>query len=285
MVQELCSDGGQDATPEHHGNTLAWARTLARWAQASVRAREGHACTLDVPYGHGPRETLDVFTAPQPQAPVLVFIHGGGWRALDKSDHSFVGPCFTRHGACVVVPNYALAPAATVPEIVLQMVRALAWTFRHIERFGGDPRRITVAGHSAGGHLATMLLNCQWPQVQADLPRQLVRNALSVSGMYDLAPLLEATPLRQVLRLTPGQVAQASPARLPAPRQGTLYAVVGGDESEERLRQAQLIREAWGAARVPVCETVPGLDHFEILDALVDAGHRVHQLALDLLRG
>ncbi|MCG2593169.1 alpha/beta hydrolase [Ramlibacter sp. XY19] len=257
---------------------------LARWAESSSRARAANPCHLDLRYGDQPGETLDVFPAPQPNAPVLVFIHGGYWRALDKADHSFIAPSFTRDGACVVIPNYALAPAVTVPQITLQMVRAVAWTFHNIARFGGDPRRIKVAGHSAGGQLAAMLLTCQWAQHDAALPRDLVREALAISALHDLEPIMRAPFLQQTLALTPQQVAQASPARLPAPRQGTLYSVVGGAESEEYLRQNRLIHEAWGPRRVPVCEALPGRHHFSVLDALVEPSHRLHQLALDLLR-
>ena len=95
---------------------------------------------------------------------------------------------------------------------------------------------------------------------------------------------MRAPFLQQTLALTPQQVAQASPARLPAPRQGTLYSVVGGGESEEYLRQNRLIHEAWGPRRVPVCEVMPERHHFSVLDALVEPSHRLHQLALDLLR-
>lgn len=257
---------------------------LARWAEESGKARQLGPCELDLRYGEQPGETLDVFPAPHPGAPVLVFIHGGYWRALDKSDHSFVAPAFTRDGACVVVPNYDLCPAVTIPQIVLQMVRAVAWTHRNISRFGGDPRRITVAGHSAGGQLAAMMLACIWPQHDGGLPRDTVRNALAISGLHDLDPIMRAPFLQPSLNLTPQQVGQASPARLPAPKHGTLYTVTGGNESEEYLRQNRLIQEAWGARRVPVCEALPGLHHFSVLDALVEPSHRLHQLALDLLR-
>jgi arylformamidase len=257
---------------------------LARWAEASVRARAEGPCALDVAYGSGEGETLDVFPAPQGDAPVLVFIHGGYWRALDKGDHSFIAPAFTRHGACVVVPNYALCPAVTIPHITLQMARAVAWTWHNIERFGGNPQGIVVAGHSAGGQLAAMMLACLWPQLDPALPRDAVRSALAISGLHDLEPIMKTPFLQPSLQLTPAQVARASPARLPPPKQGTLYSVAGGDESAEYHRQNRLIQEAWGARRVPVCETLPGLNHFSILDALVDPSQRLQQLALDLLR-
>lgn len=257
---------------------------FARWAEESRKARSELRCELDVAYGKEPGETLDVFPAEQGDGSVLVFIHGGYWRSLDKSDHSFVAPAFTRHNTCVVVPNYALAPAVTIPQITLQVARAVAWTWHNAQRFGGDPGRIVVAGHSAGGHLAAMLLTCLWPQLDAALPRETVRSALSISGLHDLDSILRTPFLQATLQLTPQQVEQASPARLPAPRGGTLYSVVGGEESTEFHRQNRLIQEAWGARRVPVCEVLPGLHHFSVLDALVEPSHRLQQLALDLLR-
>lgn len=262
--------------PEHAAHFAAWARD-------SAMARQQQLCGLDLPYGNGPNETLDIFPASRPEAPVLVFIHGGWWRSLDKADHSFIAPAFTQAGACVVLPNYALCPAVTVPDITLQMVRALAWTWRHVAQHGGDPARITVVGHSAGGHLATMLLACAWPAVAPDLPKRLVKNALSISGLYDLDAVRRTPFLKADLRLTPAQVKKASPAWLPRPAHGRLATVVGADESAEFIRHNGLMRAAWGARRVPVCEALPGLNHFSVVAALAQPTHRLHALALSLL--
>jgi arylformamidase len=267
----------RDLVPEHPEH-------LRRWAVESADAVRSNARVLDVRYGGGPNEHLDIFPTAQPDAPVLVFIHGGYWRALDKRDHSFIAPAFTRQGACVVIPNYALAPAVTIPEITMQMVRALAWTWRNIAKHGGDPRRITVAGHSAGGQLAAMMLACVWPALAADLPADLVKNALSISGLHDLEPIMHTPFLQPSLQLTPQQVRMASPALLPAPAQGTLYTVTGGDESEEFHRQNALMRQAWGKIRVPVSEALPGLNHFSVLGSLVEPGQRLHGLARELLK-
>ncbi len=256
---------------------------FARWAEWSRQARASLPCELDLAYGDGPNETLDVFPAAQPNSPVVVFIHGGYWRSLDKADHSFVAPALTAAGACVVVPNYALCPAVTIAQITLQMVRALVWTWRHAARYGGDPSRITVVGHSAGGHLAAMLLTCAWKAVSRDLPTQLVKDALSISGLYELESVMHTPFVQGDLRLTPSQVAKVSPAWLPAPSRGVLFTVAGANESAEFLRHNTLIQQAWGTTAVPVCEALPGLNHFSVLEALVDPAHRLNALARQLL--
>jgi arylformamidase len=261
---------------------------FARWQSASQAVRSQGACKLDIAYGAGLNETLDIFAAPQPHAPVVVFIHGGYWRSLDKSDHSFLAPALQAMGACVVMVNYALCPTTqgqvvTVADIALQMTRALAWTHQHIAAHGGNPSRITVAGHSAGGHLAAMLLATDWKKVHAKLPAHLVRKALSISGLYDLEPIRKAPFIQNSLHLTPKQVRQTSPAWWASPRQRTLYTLVGSQESAEFLRQNELIQKAWGKRTVPVCEALAGTNHFTVLDELARSGSRLHGLMQGLI--
>ena len=262
--------------PEH-------AEIFTRWSADSAAARAGTVASLDLRYGDGPNESLDVFHAAEPGAPVLVFIHGGYWRALDKREQSFLAPALVAGGAMVVLPNYALCPAVSVATIALQLTRALAWVHRNAADFGGDPQRIVVAGHSAGGHLAAMMLACRWRDVGGDLPPDLVKAALAISGLFDLEPLRRTPFLQPDLRLTPADVRRLSPARFAPPARGRLYAVVGGAESEEFRRQNRLIRNAWGEAVVPVCEAVPGFHHLSVLDGLADPRGRLHALARELL--
>jgi arylformamidase len=253
-----------------------------RWERASALSREGLSRRIDVAYGDAPGEMLDIFPSTAADAPVLVFIHGGYWRALDKRDVSFIAPSFVHAGAMVVIPNYALCPSVRIDDIALQMVRALAWTWRHAALYGGDPKRIVVAGHSAGGHLAAMLLSCDWKAVDAELPADLVRKALSVSGVFDLEPLRHTPFLKGDLQLTRESARRLSPAWFPPPA-GELVAVAGELESEEFLHQNGLIRERWGAKAVPVCEVLPGVHHLSVLHDLVDPNTRLNQLARELL--
>lgn len=257
-----------------------FAQYLNRWRETSALARAQHACHLDLPYTADGKVALDVFPAARANAPVLVFIHGGYWRALGKADFSFVAEPFVEAGAMVVVLDYSLCPAVTIDAIALQCAQALAWVHRNAERFGADPARCVVAGHSAGGHLAAMLLACDGRRVAGDLPRRLVRSAISVSGLYDLAPIAATPYLQCDLHLTPDVVARASPAYLKAPAGSRLATVVGALESDEFLRHNRLIRERWGETVVQVCEELLGHNHFSVLDELVDPQAALHRRTL-----
>jgi len=184
-------------------------------------------------------------------------------------------------GAMVVLPGYALCPAVSIEHIVLQLVRALAWVHRHAREHGGDPQRIVVAGHSAGGHLATMLLVCDWRSVAPDLPADLVKAALSISGLYELEPLRHTPFLAPDLKLTPESVQRLSPAGFAAPG-GSLVTVVGGDESEEFHRQAALIAQAWGRTVIGA-ENVARRNHMNVLHELAEQRSATHRWGLRLL--
>jgi arylformamidase len=264
------------AIPEHP-------QIFARWAEHSAATRRLRACLIDLPFGETAGERLDLFPARSDSAPLLVFIHGGYWRSLDKSDFSWLAPPFVNHGIAVALLNYGLAPKTPIEEIVLQMLRAHAWLYRNGDRLGFDPSRIYVAGHSAGAHLTAMMMAALWPVYAADLPADLVKGGLAVSGIYDLEPLLHAPFVAADLQLTPKRARLLSPARIPAATDRPLYTAVGALESSEFRRQTSLIGEAWPrnlARQVPM----PGLHHLNVIDELANPASPLFDAALEMTR-
>ncbi|MDB5519460.1 MAG: alpha/beta hydrolase [Tardiphaga sp.] len=233
-----------------------------RRRSAALRARGD--CRLDLRYGAGPRCLLDVFSADK-DAPVLFFIHGGYWRALDKSDVSFIAEPFQRAGMTVVMPGYDLVPAVRVGDIVDQARAALAWVIDRIA-----PERIVVAGHSAGGQLAAMLA-----LDQAERGSGPIIGLAGISGAFDLRPLLR-TSINGDLNLSAEEAESASPlVRLGALRPTAplmpLLAVVGGDETDGFKQWTADLAIGWRAHGAPATHIEhAGHSHFTILDALVE---------------
>lgn len=260
------------AIPEHP-------QIFARWAAASAAARDALPCETDYYYGPKPSQTLDLFPPKRPGAPLLVFIHGGWWRSLDKRDFSFIAPPFVAAGGAVALINYSLAPQARLEDIVREALAACAWCWRYAGGIGADPDRLHVAGHSAGGHLAAMMLAADWRAYAADLPSDLFKSGLAVSGVYDLEPVAQAPFLKPDLRLSRRAARKASPVRYRPQRSVPLHTAVGEHESAEFHRQTGLLRESW-----PHCaaahHTLDGHNHLTVMDALADPASPLHSRAL-----
>ena len=254
-----------------------------RWANTSALVRRSARCTLDLAYGSAPTERLDFFPCGQPGAPLLVFIHGGWWRSLDKSDFSFIAPEFTRAGIDVAVTNYTLAPAATIEQITLQQIQAIAWLYRHATEHGFDRNRIVLAGHSAGAHLAAMLMAALWPQVGSDLPVNLIKGGILLSGLYDLAPVIQAKFVNDDLKLTTARSQILSPARLPQSHRIPFFTAVGGRESDEFKRQNALIGRHWKKTHTGDI-LLPEDNHLTICDALAASHNGLFTTAVALLK-
>ena len=187
------------------------------YVEAAQQARSTLRHTLDVPFGPTLHETLDIFPADTPNAPVFVFIHGGYWRAFSSKEFSGVALGLQPLGITTVVVNYALCPWVSIDEITRQCRAAVAWTLRNIQRYGGDPTRVAVGGHSAGGHLSAMCLLTDWAR-DYGLPRDPLKAGLLFSGLFDIAPL-RYTYLQPMIQLDDGVVRRQSPPAPCAPQQ------------------------------------------------------------------
>jgi arylformamidase len=259
------------------------ARLFARGAERSARARSTMTCYLERPYGASPGETLDIFPARKGDGSALLFIHGGYWRSLDKRDFSFLAPAWVDAGVSLVVVNYDLCPKVSIERIVQQMLAASVWLYRHAEEYGMDEDRLYVSGHSAGGHLAAMMLAALWPAVERTLPRDLYKGAIAVSGVYDLRPLVQVDWLNGDLRLDEASALKLSPAYLPPATRAPLALAVGGLESSEFKRQNTLLAQRWKpvlAGSIPM----PGTDHFTVVDGLADPANALFAGAKRMMR-
>ena len=215
--------------------------TFGRLETDCARVVERFDCRLDVPFGGSALETLDIWPGAG-AAPILLFIHGGYWRSLDKATFRFVPERFVEAGACVVLNNYDLCPDVTLDTIVAQNRRALAWIHAHAAEIGGDAERIYVTGHSAGGHLAVMLLLTDWAAL--GLPGDVIKAGSSASGLYDLEPVRLAF-VNEDLDMDEEMARRNSPLHLIPDSAPPLVIAVGGGETVEFKRQSREFAEAW----------------------------------------
>jgi len=243
--------------PENPGIIQSWARDSAAYREAKP--------PREIAYGDGVRHNFDLFEAGD--GPVVMYIHGGYWQALDKSFHSIHARGLNELGVSVAVPSYDLCPNVRIGDIVEQMRAACAV----LHREAGAP--VIASGHSAGGHLAACLL-----ATEAHVP-----SAYAISGVFELAPLIPTT-LNEKLRLDRAEAEALSPRLWPAPDGKALDAVVGEIESSEFLRQSAAIVRAWGEDGVATrYEEIAGANHFTVIAPLTDPSSemcaRLKQLA------
>lgn len=254
-----------------------------RRREMSLRTRETHRCSCDVPYGPSTGETLDIFFAGKNNSPIQLFFHGGSWRAQDKQNYSFLAEPLVANGVTLLNVNYSLCPSVTLDEIIRQCNSAIAWAYANARVFGGDPNRISVCGHSAGAQIAIRTLETDWSPF-GRVPDDVVKGAAAISGIYDLEPIrLSAT--NNDIRLDVEQSQRNSPMTHPLRRRVPLVLSVGDKDNDEFQRQTKDFAAAL-AQKSYAFEIIiaKGHNHFSILDAMADTkdplGERLLNLAL-----
>ena len=242
---------------------------MREYADSSALARQQCAGIHDLRYGMGAAERLDLYlpaSARQP-APLLIFIHGGYWRALRKEDSAMMAKVFTDAGVAVATLEYPLLPEATLPETVREVRSAVAWLYRHGTAYGIDPDRMYASGSSAGGHLIGMLLASNW-QASYGLPPVVIQGGVGLSGLYDIQPLCD-THINDWLRLTPEQARRLSPLYQLPDTPTPLVLTVGGLETDGFKHQTLAYETAWRAKGYPVTRVeAPHCNHFNLVGEL-----------------
>jgi len=256
---------------------------IAQYASASAAVRGAHAHLADIPYGAAVEERLDWFPAAGQRRPIHVHLHGGAWRALDKSDVAFAAPAFTASGVHFVAPGFTNLPALRLPDLIGQLIRAMIYLYRNAERLGGDPDRIFISGHSSGAHLCAVLLGLDW--TTHGMPADVIKGGICVAGIYDLEPVLLSSR-RNYVHLTPEEMLRLSPARDPQQIRCPLVIAHGGKESPEFVRQATSFADALERAGNPPRRIVmEAMNHFEIAQELGRPGSPIHDAALAQITG
>ena len=230
---------------------------VADWTKRSQTIRNAPGARLDLRYGVGARHRLDVFPSGAPAAPTLIYIHGGYWQVNDKEPYAFLGEGVRGAGFNLALIEYTLAPAARMDQIVGEVRSAVAWVIEHAKEIGGDPARVFVSGHSAGGHLTAMAMT-----------DGRLAGGVAISGIYDLEPI-RLNYLNEKLGLDVAETERNSPMHHFPATAAPLVVTVGLGELPELVRQSEEYAAAWRSRGHPGRYLpVPAHDHFSILEEL-----------------
>ncbi len=254
------------------------------WDRRSQQTRRELPGELNVAYGSHPLETMDIFFSGQPNAPLLVFIHGGYWQGLDKNQFSHIADGFVKAGVATAVVNYGLAPDVNMDEIVRQNHKALAWIWHQGNNFGYDPDRIYVCGHSAGGHLAVLLAATDWASFDQALPPHLINGICAVSGIFDLEPI-RLCYLNDVLGMDVTVSKRNSPLYNLPDKPIPLILAVGELETDEFHRQTQIFAKSWRSKGFPVdIIHMAGFHHYSVVNEIARAKSPLNQALLGQIK-
>jgi len=251
---------GSEALPQ------LWTDNAAAYRASGVRIEE------DVPYGDHPREQFDLIWPEGTPKGLIVFIHGGFWIRLDKSYWTDFAQGARANGWAVCIPSYTLAPEARISEMTRQIARAIEVAAGQID----GP--IRIAGHSAGGHLATRMICDDTPLAQVTQAR--IARVLSISGLHDLRPLMR-TKMNDLFQMDEDEAKLESPV-LHRPALATPYCCwVGGGERPEFIRQSQVMAQIWnGLDNAATCVIDGDHNHFTILEGLLRSDSGIVQSLL-----
>jgi arylformamidase len=254
--------------------------SLQQWETHSRHAEEKHKVIKDIPYGNEPRECLDIFPSAKPNSKTLVFIHGGYWQRFDKSNFHFIAGGFAKYEITTVLINYPLAPYASIDQIVASCRKAIDWVYKNIHQWNGDQKQIFLAGHSAGGHLSTMLMTKDKNQNE----EMNIKGVCAISGLFNLIPV-QYSYLNEVLKMDEEMATRNSPSELLPVENCPLIIAVGANETTEFFDQSRELFSNW-KSKLSSLEylEIPDLNHFTILNSIQDKNSLLLQSICRLMK-
>jgi arylformamidase len=273
-----------DAALESDYNNMARrpdaAELMQHLSELSQAYRGKADAALDCAYGNHDRERIDIFRCGQAGAPLFAYIHGGYWQRGDKSIYSYLAEPLNTASVDVAIIGYPLCPEVSMTSLLGTIKSALAWLYRNASALGVTGERINLSGHSAGGHLTAMAQATCWPEYAGDLPTDLLKSTIPISGLYLLEPLRHTT-ISDALHLTDDETNQLSPALLSADHAAPMLAIVGGAESPGFFEQTERLIEAWSRPLVVIDKYIePGADHFDVVARLHSSDSAIFQRIL-----
>jgi arylformamidase len=246
---------------------------LQRWENLSRLTEKKHKVIKDIPYGNGPRECLDIFHSSNKGSKTLVFIHGGYWQKFDKSSFHFIADGFAGYGITTVIINYPLMPSVTMDEVVKSCLKAIDWIHSNIAQWNGDPDQLYIAGHSAGGHLAAMLMTKENDQND----KSFIKGVCAISGLFDLEPI-QLSNINDVLQMDRATAIRNSPIQKSPVESSPLLLAVGADETNEFIDQSRELYNNWKNKNKGIdCLEIQGMNHFSILSSIDDRNSLLHE--------
>lgn len=257
---------------------------IESWVRRSELFRQGANCDLDLSYGDGEKDKLDIFRCGHLNAPLFVFVHGGYWQRGDKSIYSYVAESFVNAGIDVALIGYQLCPEASMTNIVDNIRQALIWLWHNAKSQAISQNRINFSGHSAGGHITAMLLTTDWQAFDHSVPTDIIKAAIPLSGLYQLDPIRKTT-IGGALRLDDKESHALSPQFLKPHTNTPILVALGGGETDAFHWQTNEFVKEWQHYQ-PQIEyfAEPDADHMGLVERLANSDSEIFQKIHSFLR-
>ena len=254
---------------------------IDKWSKRSEKFREIVDSSLDCQYGSGEKDKLDIFRCGKPNAPLFIFVHGGYWQRGDKSVYSFVAESFVSSGIDVALIGYQLCPSASMTNIVDKIREAVIWIWNNADDYAISKNRINVSGHSAGGHITGMILATDWKEISEELPSDIVKTGIPISGLYQLDPIRETT-IADALGLDDEESKELSPHFFKPKTDAPILVTLGGGETPEFHWQTDHFVDKWKEHRAPLDYFAePKVDHFGVVERLANKESQIFKKVRD----